>query len=80
MKNTHRNVAVALSIFCFGFFLYAEFAVYQHYLVINRDFFPIMSDFYKMYAERLMSLVGQLAGLHLGYRVATTTALQEIAA
>lgn len=79
MNSTHKNVAIALTIFCFGFFVYAEWAVYQHYLVINRDFFPVMSDFYKMYAVRLGNFLVQLAGINVGYRVATTSVLKVIA-
>jgi hypothetical protein len=75
-----RHIAIALMVFCFGFFLYAEWAVYQHYLVIDRDYFPVMSEFYKMYAIRVGNLLTQLAALHVGYRVATAKAFQEIAA
>lgn len=79
MNSAHKNVAIALMIFCSAFFLYAEWAVYQHYLVINRDFYPVMSEFYKMYAERFGNFLVQLAGINVGFRVATTTVIQEIA-
>lgn len=58
-----------LALFCIAYFLRAEWLVYQHYIVVNRDFYPIMSEFYRMYAERALNLAGQLAALWMGWRV-----------
>jgi hypothetical protein len=45
-----KFASIAYILFCVGFCLMREWGEYRHYLVINRDYFPIMSDFYAAYA------------------------------
>jgi len=78
-ESQMKNLSIALMVFCFGFFLYAEWAVYQHYLIINSDYYPVMSEFYKMYAVRFGNLIAQLAGIQMGYRIATIKPFAGIA-
>lgn len=58
----------ALALFCLTYFIRAEWLVYHHYLVINRDYYPIMREFYGMYAERAAGFAGPLSAILLGLR------------
>jgi hypothetical protein len=61
-----RPISIALLVFCAAYLIRAEWLVYQHYLIINRDYYPIMSEFYRMYAERAAGFVGQASAIWLG--------------
>lgn len=63
-----KKICYLLSLFSFAYFLRSEWLVYQHYLVINRDYYPIMSEFCVMYAERAANFVAQITSLALGFQ------------
>jgi hypothetical protein len=54
---------------CVVFCVHAEWLVYQHYLTITRDYYPVMGEFYKMYAERLGNCFAQCSACLVGIRV-----------
>jgi hypothetical protein len=67
-RRTMKRFCYVLLVFCFVYLVRAEWLVYQHYLVINRDYYPIMSEFYRMYAERVAGFAGQAAAIVMGLR------------
>lgn len=66
MNKTHKTVALALMVGCTLFMLTREFQVWHHFVVVNRDSFPVMSYFYGQTMLHATAWLTQLAGLQLG--------------
>lgn len=76
MRTTHKTVALILAIAVTAFMLTREFQVWHHFVIVNRDFVPVMSYFYGQTVLHLATWLVNLAGVNIGYNVATSCVIE----
>jgi hypothetical protein len=70
MTNTTK-IAITLAIASVLYMLTYQGILIHHYIVINRDFVPVMSYFYQTAAEYAGNCVTTLAALFMGHKLST---------
>jgi membrane-anchored protein YejM (alkaline phosphatase superfamily) len=68
-----KAISILAIIYTVVFMLTRECQLVQHYIVINRDYVPVMSYFYGMAAQYFLNCVATAGTIYLLMRINATT-------